>query len=337
MSRHRHSGSKGRRSSRVLGAGSAVGAFLAFGMAPLGAAPAAHADFDDVLIDLLGQDLGDAVAGLGTNLGDQGAWEVVLDPASWSAFFDGLGSQSTWDAVLADLDLTAASSAVADLPGSAAAFNWSDINWLMPFGNGAAGTADHPDGYAGGWIWGNGGAGWDATGTGASAVPIDGGDGGQAGLFGGDGGAGGDGYDGGDGGDGGAAGPFSWFSHGGDGGNGGAAITEGRDGGAGGAGGDAAQWGAFSTAGAGGNGGDGATGAAGLAGSFANGGDGNGGTGKAGGNGGNGGAGGKGSTFFGAGGKGGAAGAGGEGGKGGAGAWAGDNHLTGHTDNGYEF
>ncbi|OBY29185.1 hypothetical protein ACT18_24435, partial [Mycolicibacter kumamotonensis] len=175
----------------MVGAGSAVGAFLAFGMAPTAVAPA-HADFDDVLIDLLGQDLGDAVAGLGANLGDQGAWEVVLDPASWSAFFDGLGSQSTWDAVLADLDLNAAGSAVADLPGSAAAFDWNNINWLMPFGNGQDGTEAHPDGYAGGWIWGNGGDGWTADGTGDSD---DGGDGGQAGLFGGDGGNGGNGFE----------------------------------------------------------------------------------------------------------------------------------------------
>ena len=101
VSRRRQTGSKGRRSSRMLGAGSAVGAFLAFGMAPLAAAPAANADIDDALVDLFGQGLGDAVANLGANFGDQDAWEVVLDPASWTALYDGLGDSSTWDAVLA--------------------------------------------------------------------------------------------------------------------------------------------------------------------------------------------------------------------------------------------
>ena len=36
---------------RALGAGTTAGAFLAFGMAPLATAPAAHADVFDVIID----------------------------------------------------------------------------------------------------------------------------------------------------------------------------------------------------------------------------------------------------------------------------------------------
>lgn len=187
MSRHRRSGQKIHRSNRVFGAGTAVSAFLAFGLGPWAAAPPAHADFDDVLVDLLGADLGNAVADLGANWGDQAAWAVVLDPGSWSPFFDGLGDQATWDAILADLNLAGIGAASLDVPGAAdASFNWGDIDWFRPFGDGADGTALHPDGYAGGWIYGTGGAGWDADGTGTS---IDGGAGGQGGLFGGDGGA----------------------------------------------------------------------------------------------------------------------------------------------------
>lgn len=68
-------------------------------------------------------------------------------------------------------------------------------------GNGADGTADHPDGGDGGWLLGDGGDGWNSTEAG-----VDGGDGGDAGFLigrGGDGGDGGDGPDGGRGGDGG--------------------------------------------------------------------------------------------------------------------------------------
>ncbi|WP_264079881.1 hypothetical protein, partial [Mycolicibacter hiberniae] len=49
-----------RRSRSVAAAGSAVGAFLTFGMAPLSAAPAAHADEFDWVVDLLGDDLAGA-------------------------------------------------------------------------------------------------------------------------------------------------------------------------------------------------------------------------------------------------------------------------------------
>ncbi|MGB3520856.1 MAG: PGRS repeat-containing protein, partial [Mycobacterium sp.] len=248
MSRYRQSGFKGRRrSSRALGSGTAVSAFLAFGLGPLAAAPTAQADIEDVWVDLFGQDLGTAVADLSANWGDQAAWGVVLDSASWDGVFDSWSDTATWDAVLADLNLSGIGAADFSWPGSAdASFNWGEINWFMPFGNGADGTAANPDGGAGGWIYGSGGAGWDADGTGGV---YDGGAGGQGGLFGGNGGHGGDGYDTGAGGDGGAAGLFAWLSHGGDGGDGGSAVTAGGDGGAGGVGGDAALWALWSTAG----------------------------------------------------------------------------------------
>jgi broad specificity phosphatase PhoE len=103
-------------------------------------------------------------------------------------------------------------------------------------GNGAAGTAAKPNGGAGGFLFGDGGAGYTPTG-GMGAVP--GGTGGNAGLI-GNGGTGGAGFGGGTGGMGGAGG---WLmGNGGMGGLGGAGgqalfFGNGGPGGAGGAGG----------------------------------------------------------------------------------------------------
>jgi endoglycosylceramidase len=106
-------------------------------------------------------------------------------------------------------------------------------------GDGTAGTAEDPDGGAGGWLFGDGGAGWDSTDS-----TVAGGDGGAAGLI-GNGGAGGDGGPGAAGGAGGAGG---WlFGDGGAGGDGG----DGVEGGHGGDGGDG-----IGLFGIGGNGGD---------------------------------------------------------------------------------
>ncbi|WP_409347374.1 PGRS repeat-containing protein, partial [Mycolicibacterium mucogenicum] len=104
--------------------------------------------------------------------------------------------------------------------------------------NGAAGTAAHPNGQAGGILFGDGGAGWDSTDAG-----VNGGDGGAAGLLFGSGGRGGNGADGTDvlagsnGGKGGNMGLLGLFGTGGKGGNGGAGGF-GATGVTGGAGGD---------------------------------------------------------------------------------------------------
>jgi endoglycosylceramidase len=118
-------------------------------------------------------------------------------------------------------------------------------------GDGAAGTAANPNGGAGGWLFGDGGHGWNST-----VAGVAGGDGGAAGIF-GNGGAGGTGGEGADGGNGGAGGSFMGI--GGAGGNGGAGSIgiNGGDGGAGGDGGDALGS-MFGIAGNGGDGGDGA-------------------------------------------------------------------------------
>lgn len=163
-------------------------------------------------------------------------------------------------------------------------------------GDGTAGTAAHPNGTSGGWLFGDGGQGWNSTVAGMA-----GGNGGAAGRV-GNGGAGGKGGDGADGGNGGAAG--SLMGIGGAGGNGGTGTVgiKGGDGGAGGNGGDALGY-AFGVAGNGGGGGDGAL----LADSAV------GGRGGAGGNGGIGGIGGNGGNVTGQHGSGGAGGNGGDG------------------------
>ncbi|WP_136625930.1 PE family protein, partial [Mycobacterium attenuatum] len=125
-------------------------------------------------------------------------------------------------------------------------------------GNGANGTAAHPDGGAGGLLLGSGGNGFSF----ASGPSRSGGSGGAAGLI-GNGGAGGNGFLGGAGG---AGGNGGWLlGSGGAGGAGGAVTDPGLVGGTGGAGGNASLFGW------GGNGGPGggselATGGAGGAG-----------------------------------------------------------------------
>ncbi|MBI3692934.1 MAG: hypothetical protein HY239_20310, partial [Mycolicibacterium aromaticivorans] len=182
-------------------------------------------------------------------------------------------------------------------------------------GNGADGTADSPNGKAGGWLFGNGGDGWSAPSNSGMA----GGNGGLAGLV-GNGGRGGTGAAGQAGGNGGSA---LWFGAGGRGGAGGTATVSGQAGGNGGAGGQGGLFG-------GGNSGNGGAGGTGLgSGNGGNGGNGGaggylnaGGVGGAGGNsgigtGGNGGTGGGAMLVGGAGGAGGNGGTGGDGGAGG--------------------
>ncbi|MEB3022787.1 cellulase family glycosylhydrolase [[Mycobacterium] crassicus] len=205
MSRHRSK----VVGSKVVG----VAAFLA--ITPL--TPAAQADVDDMM-DVLFTPF---VTAEGTFDGD-----TMFDATAWATFL----SPEHWDAAVA---------ALAE-PSPAVGFDfytglhdiaekWIDselgiqvngaINQLFGstvIGNGAAGTEANPNGGNGGWLFGDGGAGWNSTEDGVA-----GGHGGAAvGLF-GNGGAGGDGGAGAAGGDGGAA---AWLfgngGHGGDAGNG---------------------------------------------------------------------------------------------------------------------
>ncbi|WP_342710399.1 PGRS repeat-containing protein, partial [Mycolicibacter sinensis] len=201
-----------------MGASSAVGAFLAFGMAPLAAAPVANADFEDFLTDLF----------------DPGAW------GNLSNDFNSLFTGSDWDlsgsADASGLEMAQMWETMFYTPLHAALQDWinsdfgSQVNGVInqltaPFTegfcgmicNGADGTADSVDGQAGGLWFGDGGDGWTSNLEGVA-----GGNGGHAGGIGngGDGGAGGLGADGGNGGHGG-----EMWGNGGDGGAGGAATA----------------------------------------------------------------------------------------------------------------
>ncbi|MGB6146598.1 PGRS repeat-containing protein, partial [Mycolicibacter algericus] len=221
MSR-RHSSQAGNTGSRyrkrVAGATSSVGAFLAFGMAPLAAAPAAHADVDflgDLLGDLVSSwtvaDPGDAAAtwDLDALFGAAGPGSAADDPFSWTAIMDQWFYQPLHAGVQAWI--------TSDF-GEMVNNSINGMFGLYLIGNGVDGTALNPDGGDGGLLFGDGGAGWDSD-----AAGVDGGDGGDAlGIL-GNGGAGGDGGAGADGGAGGAG--SWWMGHGGAGGAGGAALT----------------------------------------------------------------------------------------------------------------
>ena len=68
MSRRHTSSERGRYGRTVVGATSAVGAFLAFGMAPLATAPVAQADEFDVILDPIIDSLSSIDPTLGADL-----------------------------------------------------------------------------------------------------------------------------------------------------------------------------------------------------------------------------------------------------------------------------
>ncbi|MCV7382861.1 cellulase family glycosylhydrolase [Mycolicibacter longobardus] len=194
--------------SKVVG----VAAFLA--IVPL--APPAQADIDDMM-DVL---FAPFAAAEGAFDGQAPFDNAVFDAAAWDTFL----SAENWNSALAALAEPGPAVAIDFYTGlHDVASQWinsdlgSQVNGFINqlfgstvIGNGAAGTEDNPDGAAGGWLFGDGGAGWNSTTDG-----VTGGSGGSAGLF-GNGGAGGDGGAGAAGGDGGAGG---WLM--GNGGNGG--------------------------------------------------------------------------------------------------------------------
>src|SRR5690625_4898628 len=169
MSRHRTS-QQGR--NRALGAGSAVAAFLAFGMAPLTAAPPAQAEFEDLFdFDWLTDTAGSA---------------LVLDDLPGSAvgedFFVNFMSDWVYEPMHAGIQAWITSDFGEMVDG------WiNDMAGVYLIGNGIDGTADSINGGAAGLWLGDGGDGWDSD-----AAGVDGGAGGDAGWF-GNGGDGGDG------------------------------------------------------------------------------------------------------------------------------------------------
>src|SRR5690625_4579498 len=166
----RQRSAKSRRRSRVIGAGSAVGAFLAFGLSPLAGAPA-HADLDD-LFDIISADL------FGTAADD-------------ISFFSGDDTMDVFDDLLADVEGWLDDTSNADL------IDQINQPWVELFGRSLIG--DGIDGYTGtndamlSWMGlgdlGDGGLLFGDGGTGAAGLA-----GGDAGMF-GFGGAGGQGVD----------------------------------------------------------------------------------------------------------------------------------------------
>ncbi|MGB8792141.1 MAG: hypothetical protein WCD33_11575, partial [Mycobacterium sp.] len=83
--RHRQTrNTKTRRRARAVGAGTAAGAFLAFGMTPLATTPSAHAD-DFGLGDLIANLITGGMAGVPDSAMDPSAFDLgsLLDPGAF--------------------------------------------------------------------------------------------------------------------------------------------------------------------------------------------------------------------------------------------------------------
>ena len=204
--------SRGRGHRRVVGLVATAGAFLAFGMTPLIAAPAANADGLDVILDPILNSLSSVDPAMATDLG---AVVTSFDPtfaadsaatAAATPDFSELFNQFVYTPTHTALEDWISSTLGHQVDGF---INSAAGSFVI--GNGAAGTEADPGGGAAGWLFGDGGPGWNSDDPGVA-----GGEGGAAGII-GNGGAGGDGGAGADGGDGGAGGSFAGI--GGDGGN----------------------------------------------------------------------------------------------------------------------
>jgi endoglycosylceramidase len=236
------------RRRHLVGLGMTAGAVLAFGMSPLITAPAANADEIDVILDPIINSLSAIDPTLGAELG---ALATSFDPTSAA---DSATSAASPAMAAATPDFSELFNQYVYTPTHTALEDWinsnlgqqvdSFINSVADsyvIGNGAPGTEADPDGGAAGWLFGDGGAGWNSTESGVA-----GGEGGAAGII-GTGGPGGDGGAGANGGDGGAGGSFMGI--GGDGGNGGDGTTADGLPALGGAGGNASALGIHGTVG----------------------------------------------------------------------------------------
>jgi endoglycosylceramidase len=202
----------------VLGLVATAGAFVALGMTPLVTAPAANADEFDVILEPILNSLSSIDPGL------------VTDVSTLVASFDPTFTTDSAATAATSPDFADLFNQFVYTPTHTALEDWINSNvgqqvdgfinsaaGSFVIGNGAAGTAADPDGGAAGWLFGDGGTGWNSTEAGVA-----GGNGGAAGAV-GDGGLGGDGGAGAAGGDGGAGGSFMGI--GGDGGNAGDGST----------------------------------------------------------------------------------------------------------------
>jgi endoglycosylceramidase len=193
--------------SRAIGVGTAIGAFVAFGVTAMSAPATAHAD-DFGLGDLI-SDLVASASSTATSLGElstPGVDQALAAPTAETLSAEGLFQQYIYDPLHTGVEDWINSSFGEQVDSF---LNTTSGEFLI--GNGAPGTEQDPTGGAGGLWFGDGGNGWDSDMAG-----VEGGSGGDAGILGngGEGGGGGAAANGGDGGDGG-----SQFGNGGDGGN----------------------------------------------------------------------------------------------------------------------
>ncbi|MGB3473230.1 MAG: hypothetical protein WBA69_00420, partial [Mycobacterium sp.] len=178
----------GKVDRRVVGLGAVVGSALVFGVAV--PAPASAEVFDDMLEQAMAPFVDAA-----TNSVD---WSALSSPAAWDAFFD----PAHWNDVLAGIagapsvgaaDATAWLQQLIYTPLHAGIESWIHaagptpildglnefsraLGWGAMIADGTAGTEAHHDGGDAGWLFGDGGAGWDNTAGGG------GGAGGAAGM-----------------------------------------------------------------------------------------------------------------------------------------------------------
>src|SRR5690625_4806147 len=162
MSR-RHSSSQpgntgARYRKRMVGTTGAVGAFLAFGMAPITAAPTAHADGD-----FLGDLIGDLVDSWST---PDGGWDfdALFDPGS--AAGDTFSMTTFIDQWFYEPLHTGIQAWITSDFGQMVDGWINDISGLYLIGNGVDGDAINPDGGDGGLLFGDGGDGWDSDAAG---------------------------------------------------------------------------------------------------------------------------------------------------------------------------
>ncbi|WP_067970085.1 PGRS repeat-containing protein [Mycolicibacter icosiumassiliensis] len=175
-----------RHRNRMIGAGSAVAAFLAFGMTPLTPAPQAQADFEDLFnFDWLAPTADIDVPG-------------SADAFDLSSLMGDFNAATLFDQLFYDPVHMLTEFWINNPLGEMVNGTINSLAGQYLIGDGVAGTAANPDGGNGGLWFGDGGAGWNsdvagvAGGTGGNALGFgNGGDGGAGGAVSGNGGAGG--------------------------------------------------------------------------------------------------------------------------------------------------
>src|ERR1700739_816717 len=151
---------------RVFGLGLTAGAFFAFGLAPLGTAPPANADEFDVIVDPIIS----ALSGIDPTLGaDLGAPAASFDPTF------GADSAASAATAAATPDFSDLFNQFVYTPTHTALEDWitsnvghqvdsfiNSVDSSYVLGNCAHGTEGDPDGGAAGWLFGDGGPGWNS-------------------------------------------------------------------------------------------------------------------------------------------------------------------------------